>query len=262
MFDFWCKNKMRKKRHLRVKYRTSHAKTTQLVSRNSDELAWLKDYIVVLAEQIEKLQQIDNAKDYFTSDTQKIYDYKQEIYDSKKRIEHLENVNPSSEQVIMDEKTFRKVITTFNIKMRDKLIQGDVVNLKNRMGFFYVQFIKRYNPKWQGRMKDKALRYINWGASVKNRQRMLNNGEKIRTKQNLDGKEWMVFYDDPYYIRYAWAKNKGACRVKNHKFYMFIPSRGKKGASRLLSEANMKDPMLYKNYMNRRFYYPRLGEKR
>ena len=48
MFIWWCKQKIRKKRYLKLKYENSHARETILVSRNKDELEWLQEHIFVL----------------------------------------------------------------------------------------------------------------------------------------------------------------------------------------------------------------------
>ena len=74
-----------------------------------------------------------------------------------------------------------------------------------------------------------------------------------------DGQNWIVYWSDDYYLRFAWAKNKGACRVKNHKFYSFIPTNSKKGPKKQLVKANRSNPLLYKTYTDRRIYYPKLN---
>ena len=41
MFIWWAKNKIRSKRHLKIKDANTHSKTTTLISKNGDELDWI-----------------------------------------------------------------------------------------------------------------------------------------------------------------------------------------------------------------------------
>ena len=109
MFIWWCKEKIRKRRHLKIKYQRSHAKDTILVSRNGDELEWLRAHVLVLDEQIMKLEEQEKGKWYFTKNVEKIYQMKRELAEAHTRIKHLEQVNPDTEQVLMSEKQFREI---------------------------------------------------------------------------------------------------------------------------------------------------------
>ena len=103
MFIWWCKSKKRIRRHLKIKNATTHSKDTVLVSNNGDELDWLRMHVLVLAEQIEKLEIADRNNTQFSLKTKEIYRKKKEIYDANTRIKHLEQVDLSTEKELMSE---------------------------------------------------------------------------------------------------------------------------------------------------------------
>ena len=255
MFTWWCKEKIRKKRYLRILYATSNSKDTILISRNAEELDWLRKNVLVLAEQIDDLERIDSKVPYFTENTKQIYAKKSELYEADNRIKHLEQVDHNSSQVVMSESKFKSILYSFNQKARDAMIDdGKVLNIRNRIGFLFVQKIARDN-----KYASKSLRMPNWAESKKYKQELIDKGIQIKDDKHPDGKKWIVYYDDDYYLRVSWTKKKGASRVKNHPFYSFEPSRGETGMRKQLSRANMKNPFLHKTYFSRRIYYPRLN---
>lgn len=255
MFLWWCKQKTRNKRHLKVKNASTHSKPTILVSRNGDELDWLRKHVLVLADQIEKLEKLDNEKYYFTKSTENIYIKKREIYEANERIKHLEQVNADTQQTVMSEKKFRDILYYFNTKAKDALInEGRVINMKQYLGYIYIQKI----PRNDERFGSKSSAMPNWNESKKYKQELIDQGIQIKDKEHPDGENWIVYFDDDHYVRYSWTKKKGACRVKNHNFYAFYPSAGKNGARKQLVEANHANPLLNMIYTNRRIYYPKL----
>ncbi len=256
MFEWWCKEKIRKKRYMRLVNQKSNSAPTQLIAKNSDELDWLRKHVLVLAEKIEKLEIEDKGNRHFTARTREIYEKKRELFEANQRIDHLQQVDSATVRVIMTEKKFRQVIEEFNIRLRDRIIEnGEIVNMKNNMGFVYVQRIDRFKAG----PTSKSASMPNWGESYKYRDELIAKGITPKSKENPDGKNWIVYYDDDYYLRVAWAKNKGACRVKNHPYYKFVPNNSIGGTKRQLIDSNRKDPLLYKIYNDHRIYYPRLN---
>ena len=256
MYIWWCKEKIRKRRHLKIKYQNTKAKDTVLVSKNSEELSWLRKNVIVLASQIEQLEIQERGKAKFTKAFEKIFELKRELYEANERIKHLEKVNPDTEQEIMSERTFRNIINSYNLKIRDYLIDGEVLNMKQRLGYIYIQRIQRGHPK----MYSKGMKSINWKESNEYKEELIAKGEQPKDKDHPNGKNWLVYYTDDFYLRYGWTKKKGACRVKNHNYYAFYPSLGRVGAKKALSNANKEDELLYKKYHGRRIYYPKLKE--
>jgi hypothetical protein len=253
MFLWWCKSKKRFRRHLKIKYSNTHSRDTVLVSTNGDELDWLRMHVLVLAEQIEKLEIADKDTSRFTLKTKEIYKKKREIYDANGRIKHLEQVDLNTEKEIMSEKKFKSIIYEFNTRAKDRLIyEGEVINMKQYLGFLYVQKI----PRNDIRFGTKSSAMPNWGESRKYKQELIDQGIQIKDKDHPDGKNWIVYFDDEDYVKFSWTKKRGACRVKNHNFYSFSPSAGASGPKKELSKANKKNPLLKLIYTKQRIYYP------
>jgi hypothetical protein len=231
----------------------SNSVPTRLISKNRDELDWLRKHVTVLSEQVEKLQILDKKKSYFTKDTEQIYIKNREIYDAKQRIKHLEQVDGSTEQVVITEKKFKEVIESYNQKVLDRLINdAAVINMKANLGFLYIQRVER-GPGPNG--NDKSLRMPNWGESYKRRDELISKGLTPKNQDNPDGEPWIIYFDDEYFIRFAWSRRNGACRVKNHGFYHFIAARGTNGAKRQLAKANQENKFLAFNYKLKSGYY-------
>lgn len=258
MFIWWSKNKIRRKRHMKVLNAKTNSRDTILVSRNKDELTWLRQNVIVLDEQIQKLEQEDKVNKYtFTSKTMSIYEKKRELYDANKRIEHLEKVDGDTQHVVMSERIFRDVLCKFNTGVKERLVQdASIVNMKSYLGFLLIKKIDRN----KGVYDSKSTRMPNWPESNKYKQELIDQGIQIKDKDHPDGKNWIVYFDDDYYLRYSWIKKRGACRVKNHNYYAFIPSSGKAGAKKLLIEANRKNPFLHSTYQKSQIYYPNLDK--
>ena len=254
MFLWWCKEKIRNKRHLKIKNATTHSKDTILISSNGDELDWLRKHALVLAEQIDKLEIADKEKFYFTKATKEIYIKKGELYQANERIQHLEKVDMGTEREIMSERRFKSIIYKFNEKARERLIyDGEVINMKQYLGFLYVQKVPRNDPRFIG---NKSSRMPNWAESKKYKQELTDQGVQIKDKEHPDGKNWIVYFDDEDFVRFSWTKKRGACRVKNHNYYSFKPSAGLTGSKKELSKANKDNPALKHTYTKQRIYYP------
>lgn len=253
MFDWWCKQKIRKRRHLRVLYRTNKAVDTILVSSNGDELKWLKLHVEVLKKRIEKLGAQEKDKVYFTKDLEEYYRLKRELSDAYVRIDNLEKLDPKTRRVIMGYKQFRKIICEFNKRAGEAIKRGKIINPKNQLGYLYVQKLNRGKT-----MKSRSRNMINWPASHAFKKELIEKGIQIRDKEHPDGKNWLVYFTDDWYLRFHWTKKKGACHVKNGKFYNF------KAASilkRSLAKDNKENPFLHREYVTRRIYYPKLTEE-
>ena len=252
-FVFWCKQKIKAKRHMKIKYEKSHSHDTILVSNNGDELNWLHQHIEVLRDKIARIEASESAKPYFTKKWESMYDMKSEISECQKRIKILEKLDPKVEQIIMDEKKFKKVVYTFNKKAVDNLVEGKVINMKQYLGFLSINKIPRNHPDFI--MKGSAI--VNWAESYKYKNELIDKGITPRSKEQPEGKNWLVHYTDDYFLKFTWTKKSGACRVKNHGFYAFSPA---KGTRKKLALANEKNKLLHKVYTKKKIYYPRLNK--
>jgi len=254
MFLWWCKSKIKNKRHMDIRHEKSHGKDTILVSANKDELAWLREHILVLDEQIIKIEAQEKSKPYFTKRLEKMYEMKSEIIESNKRIEELEQADPNGERIVMSDRKFKAIIYCYNKKAVAALVSGKIINMKQYMGFLYVNKIPRNHPDFV--IKGSAI--VNWAESFKYKKELIAKGEIPRSKEQPEGKNWLVHYTDDYFLKYTWTKKSGACRVKNHGFYGFYPAKATK---KNLARANDENKLLHKRYVKKKIYYPRLKKE-
>lgn len=93
---------------------------------------------------------------------------------------------------------FREILLRHNRKVADAIIFGDVYNVGNFVGRILIKKIKRNY--------EKAV--PNWGESKKRKAELIAQGIQPKDEQHPNGEEWMVFYTDPWYLRWAWAKSR------------------------------------------------------
>jgi hypothetical protein len=143
---------------------------------------------------------------------------------------------------------YKEVISRINKKASNAIIFGDMLNLQNNLGYLRIKKIKR-----------NYLKPIpDWGASNKLKAQLVIEGKVPKDRDHPDGEEWMVFFTDPWYLRWAWVK-KGVCRVKNQTVYEFRPTANRSktagdnsldllGNKGKLVLANRTNPVLHYNY--------------
>ena len=128
------------------------------------------------------------------------------------------------EEKILTYKEYRAIITSFNLKMIDKILGGYEFRLPYKLG---VLSIKKIERKF-----DKPV--IDWGET-----------RKLRAQ----GKDQLVYYTDDFYCRWYWRKK--ACQVKNKIVYFFKPTkdgRTRKGAVDKLSALLKSDELAHHNF--------------
>lgn len=108
---------------------------------------------------------------------------------------------------------YKEVISRVNKKASMSIISGGMFNLLNNLGYVRIKKIRRNYMK----------PVPDWGASNKLKAKLISEGVQIKDQDHPDGEEWMVFFTDPWYLRWAWIK-KGVCRVKNQSVYEFRPT--------------------------------------
>lgn len=164
---------------------------------------------------------------------------------------------------------YKEVLARFNKKASDQVIFGKVLNFGSRIGNLLIKKIRRNYEK----------PIVDWGESKKLKAQILTSGGILyeewheldgvkvdeRTPgavcKNNGGEKWLVFFSDPFYLRWAWAK-KDVCKVKNSSVYRFVPTsdRSKKAGNNDLSRLGNKgklvlavrrDPMLLQVYETR-----------
>lgn len=143
---------------------------------------------------------------------------------------------------------YKEILSRVCKKASMKIIMGEMLNLQSNIGYLRIKKIKRNFFK----------AVPDWGASNREKAALIAAGKIPKDQNHPDGEEWMVFYSDPWYLRWAWMKGS-VCRVKNQSVYLFRPTAnrsktagdetiGKLGNRGLLVLANRKNPTLHNNY--------------
>lgn len=248
IFMFWLKNLEREKPYLLVKHRASRStkpgNCTEVWYTIKHELEYLRNKILDLEAEILDLERRDTDKTRFTSLTIRTFELKKEVYHIKDKIKQLTKLSPEDKKLLMTYDLFSKIITSFNKKAIEAIVQGEVLNLGNRLGFLKIKKINRYSPS------------VDWGASKARRQELVNQGILPRSKDYPQGENWFIYRQSDFYLRWAWTKRfreSGIPMLKNCKLYAFYPSNNSSGndtlgAKGLLSKANQENKLLHLRY--------------
>ena len=237
MYKFWKKEQKRKYPYLQEKYNI-------LYYTPINKINYLRTELILLNSDKYLLEDKDKHNiNRYTRRTKNILSLTREINKIKKEIKELESLLRGKTVQIMNYTLFKEIIARFNKKMSHSLVfEGKTLNLCNTLGYLKIKKIERNLTK----------DHIDWPASHKLKQRFIEEGKEIYSKDNPNGKKWFVYRSDPWYLRWGWIKNKGACRVKNQTVYSFNPtanrSNGMMGNKGLLSRSNMDDSLLHFKY--------------
>ena len=107
-------------------------------------------------------------------------------------------------------KQFKEILSTYNQKVGEAIIQGDTWNMGSGIGYIAARRIERNHSK----------PVVNWAET--NKIPRLENGKF----------PYLVYYEDDYYYRIGWCKNNNSCRVKNLSMYVFRPAKGRPASGR------------------------------
>lgn len=108
---------------------------------------------------------------------------------------------------------FKEVLTRFNKKVSDTIIMGGIFNLNNNLGYIRIKKIRRNY--------ERAV--PNWKESNFHKKKLIEEGKVPKGPLTPEGENWMVFFTDAWYLRWAWVK-RGVCRTKNQTVYEFKPT--------------------------------------
>ena len=240
MFNFYVRTKRKERPYLLIKY-PSRKQNTELWYEVRLEIAHLEEKLLLVDEEIQALELKDKNIKQFTSSTYRIYELKKDVYLIKEKLKELKKKPLNLKIMLIDYNMFKTVIYSYNQKAVRALIDdGSVLSLQEKLGYVYIKKIKQPSS-----MPD-------WGASKQRKQELIKEGKTPKDQEHPDGENWIVFYENRFFLRWAWKKNNGACRVKNHTVYGFYPtqnsSAGVLGAKGLLVKANHENPMLHLKY--------------
>tara|TARA_B100001094_G_C18075777_1_gene742540 strand:- start:715 stop:1176 length:462 start_codon:yes stop_codon:yes gene_type:complete len=118
---------------------------------------------------------------------------------------------------------YRTILEKFNVKVADRILEGEVFNLGHRLGYIYIKKIRR-TP---------TSKSIDWK-------------ETHKMWEEQGNREGFVYYTDDHYYRWNWEKRKAL--VKNKSVYKFEPTGGKLGLKKKLVERLRSNPFAATNY--------------
>ena len=136
---------------------------------------------------------------------------------------------------------FKEVLARFNKKAADAVIFGQAFNFGSRIGHLLIKKIRRNYEK----------PVVDWGESKKLKASIIAKGLTPRDKDNPNGEDWLIYFSDPWYLRWAWSK-KSLCRVKNQTVYKFVPTsnRSKKSGDNSMGKLGNKGKLVLANKIN------------
>lgn len=139
---------------------------------------------------------------------------------------------------------FKEVIARHNKGVADAVILGSVFNFGSGLGLLLIKKIKRSYRSLLHPEPD-------WGASKRRKAELIEQGITPKDQDHPDGEEWIIFYTDPWYLRWAWSK-KRICRVKNQTVYKFVPTsnQSKKANDNSIEKLGNKGKLALMNKLN------------
>ena len=149
---------------------------------------------------------------------------------------------------------FRLIVERFFLNLSNKIIQGEVWKIGFKLGDIRIRKIDRkFVFDDEGNITNLK---INWAESRKLEKEILDKGGKTYDKKTGEGEKYLVYYDDPFYLRWSWLKSK--CNVLNHTVYSFTPTsdnprigldnKKRLGNKGKLVKANKENPNLHFRY--------------
>lgn len=250
VFKWWLKSLRKEKPHVKAINYSKIRRTVMLpkkmdvnvISVNKDELVHLRKKVLDIDADIIELEKSDLKKYYFTETTHRIFALKKEVKEIEDRIKYLEKADPNGTKTLMTYKTFTKIIEVYNEKVIKALVEdGASIKLGNNLGYLYIL------------RKDKknlfSMKNIDWKASKEYKQELIDNGETPKDKEHPQGKNWFQFYTDVDYLRVAWTKKYGTCKVPNNSVYAFYPTKSTRGIKSYLTHINKKNEYLRETYI-------------
>ena len=116
---------------------------------------------------------------------------------------------------------FKYILSLFNKKAIDQILQGRELNLHNRLGIIRIKKVKRnFNKKT-----------VDWSETNKLKEQGINK---------------FVFYTDDYWYRWAWEKR--TCNIPNKSVYSFRSTGGDYGNRKKLTRLLKTDEFAHLNY--------------
>jgi hypothetical protein len=236
IFEFWAKNEF-KAQYPYMEFRKGNRKNWKAaVARRKTGLKFYRENIDSLLEEIHNLEIEDSkSNEDWTDLTIEIYNKRRELYHLRQSLEQLEK-SKEDIKILFYFDDFKKIIDLFCKKAIDEVIAGNIIYFGNRLGYLYIKKSQRVNPM------------VDWGQSRIRKKELALKGISPKSKDNPEGENWLVFYDDPFYLRFHWEKRRGSCRIHNHTAYEFSPAFH---VRQKLKEKTEENPFITEFYKSR-----------
>lgn len=141
------------------------------------------------------------------------------IHNAKDMYRAFLKKNPDT---IISYRMFKQIISEFNKKASQKILEGKTLWLGNKLGNIRIKRIQRNNFNRPA---------IDWGETNKLKQQGINKH---------------VYFTDNNYFRWFWEKAR--CQVPNKSVYKFVPSGGPAGNRRALVNLLNNDEFAMLNF--------------
>ncbi len=222
MYNFFLEDKLKSNNSYFIKNKKLYYSSDREIEVVSKQIELSKD-------QYYKLIELDNKTSQQISD---ISDLEVSLSSLKKRKKELtEDIRKV--KLVIDFITFKKILTLYNTKAGDRIIEGERLNLLNGLGFLLARRIERTF----------STKKVNWGET--NKQRDSLTGEL--PVDPVTNKKKLIYHLDEEYCRIHWERAHG---VKNLSVYRFEPTGGQpgKGYRQKFSKANLDNKLLRLRY--------------
>lgn len=122
----------------------------------------------------------------------------------------LKNIKVVSLQCRTPEKVYDLIISILNIEIGNTILKGYVYSFGKFLGKLCIKYVTRRNT---------AKPVPDWGASIKLRDELISKGITVKSRENPNGKKWLLYRTDDDYCYWAWLKRTSI--IANKQMYRF-----------------------------------------
>lgn len=243
IFKWWCEKKINDNPHWKLRGNVILKSEGTLYYIAHEHYNFLGNKIFETETEIMNLEIADNNPYVFSSKTRKIFSLRKEVSKMEKKRKELSKMKKDTEFVVMTYPLFKEIISRYNKKISEEIVKGKGVYLGAKLGYIKIRSLKPFSSERLKENKGIPL----WPDSFALRDQIIREGDVPKSKENPDGKEWIVFAEGPHF-RWAWIKNMRGCRVAGHQVYGFYPTKGINGNKKKLINHIRSNPMATLNY--------------
>lgn len=154
---------------------------------------------------------------------------------------------------------YRRIVEELMQEVIDKAIYKGFIWKIPKLGYIGIKKKTKKLALVDGKIKKSQLK-IDWGTTNKNKKKLIEEGKELWNEETQTGNKYIVYFDCPYYLRWAWFKiNKTVqvSKVKNFTIYKFEPTSTNSnkgnpipGTKAKLVSANLQNKNLHFKYLH------------